>query len=74
MGRIRRSIWKPGAAQGGRDALRHDSGRDIGSVGCCRAFLDRITMRIVELDRGVLRSYPGNFAASAVWSEAPRTL
>jgi ATP-binding cassette subfamily F protein uup len=28
-----------------------------------RAFLDRITTRIVELDRGVLRSYPGNFAS-----------
>ncbi|MHB8495000.1 MAG: ATP-binding cassette domain-containing protein [Casimicrobiaceae bacterium] len=28
-----------------------------------RAFLDRIAMRIVELDRGLLRSYPGNFAA-----------
>ncbi|MHB8813769.1 MAG: ATP-binding cassette domain-containing protein [Steroidobacteraceae bacterium] len=28
-----------------------------------RAFLDRVTSRIVELDRGVLRSYPGNFAA-----------
>src|SRR6185437_11716261 len=28
-----------------------------------RAFLDRIAQRIVELDRGVLRSYPGNFAA-----------
>ncbi len=28
-----------------------------------RAFLDRITTRIVELDRGVLRSYPGNFTA-----------
>ena len=28
-----------------------------------RAFLDRITTRIVELDRGLLRSYPGNFAA-----------
>jgi ABC transport system ATP-binding/permease protein len=28
-----------------------------------RVFLDRITTRIVELDRGVLRSYPGNFAA-----------
>ena len=27
-----------------------------------RAFLDRITTRILELDRGVLRSYPGNFA------------
>ncbi|HEY6484377.1 MAG TPA: ATP-binding cassette domain-containing protein [Steroidobacteraceae bacterium] len=28
-----------------------------------RVFLDRVTTRIVELDRGVLRSYPGNFAA-----------
>jgi len=27
-----------------------------------RAFLDRIATRIVELDRGHLRSYPGNFA------------
>jgi ATP-binding cassette subfamily F protein uup len=28
-----------------------------------RAFLDRVVTRIVELDRGVLRSYPGNFSA-----------
>jgi ABC transport system ATP-binding/permease protein len=28
-----------------------------------RAFLDRITSRIIELDRGVLRSYPGSFSA-----------
>ena len=28
-----------------------------------RAFLDRVATRIVELDRGVLRSYPGSFAA-----------
>lgn len=28
-----------------------------------RAFLDKVATRIVELDRGVLRSYPGNFAA-----------
>ncbi|MFT4241157.1 MAG: ATP-binding cassette domain-containing protein [Acidovorax sp.] len=27
-----------------------------------RAFLDRVATRIVELDRGQLRSYPGNFA------------
>jgi len=26
-----------------------------------RTFLDRVATRIVELDRGVLRSYPGNF-------------
>jgi ATP-binding cassette subfamily F protein uup len=28
-----------------------------------RAFLDAVATRIVELDRGILRSYPGNFAA-----------
>ena len=28
-----------------------------------RAFLDNVSTRIVELDRGILRSYPGNFTA-----------
>ncbi len=28
-----------------------------------RAFLDRVATRIIELDRGLLRSYPGNYAA-----------
>jgi ABC transport system ATP-binding/permease protein len=28
-----------------------------------RAFLDAVSTRIVELDRGILRSYPGNFTA-----------
>ena len=28
-----------------------------------RAFLDRVANRIVELDRGLLRSYPGNYSA-----------
>ncbi len=28
-----------------------------------RAFIDAVATRIVELDRGLLRSYPGNFAA-----------
>jgi ATP-binding cassette subfamily F protein uup len=28
-----------------------------------RSFLDRVVTRIVELDRGLLRSYPGNFVA-----------
>ena len=28
-----------------------------------RTFLDRVATRIVELDRGLTRSYPGNFAA-----------
>jgi ATP-binding cassette subfamily F protein uup len=35
-----------------------------------RAFLDAVTTRIVELDRGVLRSYAGNFAAYEVRKEA----
>ncbi|MCC7039757.1 MAG: ATP-binding cassette domain-containing protein [Burkholderiales bacterium] len=30
-----------------------------------RTFLDRVVTRIVELDRGLLRSYPGNFGAYA---------
>lgn len=28
-----------------------------------RVFLDSVATRIIELDRGILRSYPGNFAA-----------
>jgi ATPase subunit of ABC transporter with duplicated ATPase domains len=28
-----------------------------------RAFLDGVATRIVELDRGIIRSYPGNFSA-----------
>jgi ATP-binding cassette subfamily F protein uup len=35
-----------------------------------RAFLDAVTTRIVELDRGVLRSFPGNFAAYETRKEA----
>jgi ABC transport system ATP-binding/permease protein len=31
-----------------------------------RAFLDRVVTRIVELDRGLLRGFPGNFAAYEV--------
>ncbi len=34
-----------------------------------RAFLDRVATRIVELDRGQLRSYPGNFGAYQVQKE-----
>ena len=34
-----------------------------------RAFLDAVATRIVELDRGQLRSYPGNFAAYQVQKE-----
>ncbi len=34
-----------------------------------RAFLDRVATRIVELDRGQLRSYPGNFSLYLVQKE-----
>ena len=34
-----------------------------------RSFLDRVATRIVELDRGVLRSYPGNFTQYQVLKE-----
>ncbi|MDR2333102.1 MAG: ATP-binding cassette domain-containing protein [Burkholderiaceae bacterium] len=34
-----------------------------------RAFLDRIATRIVELDRGQLRSYPGNFGTYVLHKE-----
>ena len=34
-----------------------------------RAFLDRVATRIVELDRGQLRSYPGNFASYVLQKE-----
>jgi ATP-binding cassette subfamily F protein uup len=35
-----------------------------------RAFLDGVATRIIELDRGVLRSYPGNFGAYETRKEA----
>lgn len=35
-----------------------------------RAFLDAITTRIVELDRGQLRDYPGNYAAYQIQKAA----
>lgn len=34
-----------------------------------RAFLNRIATRIVELDRGQLRSYPGNFERYREWKD-----
>lgn len=35
-----------------------------------RSFLDRVATRIIELDRGQLRSYPGNFSAFLDHKEA----
>ncbi len=34
-----------------------------------RSFLDRVATRIVELDRGILRAYPGNFSQYLVLKE-----
>ena len=34
-----------------------------------RAFLDGVSTRIVELDRGIIRSYPGNFTAYELLKE-----
>ena len=34
-----------------------------------RAFLDAVSTQILELDRGILRSYPGNFSAYEVLKE-----
>ena len=45
------------------EALLNDFGGSVVLVTHDRAFLDGVTTRIVELDRGVLRSYPGNFSA-----------
>ena len=42
--------WRGGAAGGAVVFVSHD-----------RAFIDAVATRIVELDRGLLRSYPGSF-------------
>jgi ABC transport system ATP-binding/permease protein len=34
-----------------------------------RAFLDGVSTRIIELDRGIIRSYPGNFTAYELMKE-----
>lgn len=41
----------------------YSSNRSLIVVTHDRAFLDTVCTRILELDRGILRSYPGNFAA-----------
>ena len=43
--------------------LLQDFKGSIVTISHDRAFLDAVATRIVELDRGQLRSYPGNFAA-----------
>ena len=44
------------------EELLVDSSGSIVTITHDRVFLDRVATRIVELDRGQLRSYPGNFA------------
>lgn len=44
------------------EELLNDFKGSIVTITHDRAFLDRVATRIVELDRGQLRSYPGNFA------------
>ena len=48
--------WRGGGEQG------HGSGGAVVLVSHDRAFIDAVATRIIELDRGVLRSYPGSFA------------
>ncbi len=44
-------------------ALLNESTHATVLVSHDRAFIDAVATRIIELDRGVLRSYPGNYAA-----------
>jgi len=52
------------------EGLLLDFRGSVVTVSHDRAFLDRITTRIVELDRGNLRSYPGHFAQYQAQKEA----
>ncbi len=45
------------------EALLHDFRGSVMLISHDRAFLDNVVTRIIELDRGQIRSYPGNFAA-----------
>src|SRR5690606_27935742 len=44
------------------ESLLQEYSGSVVTISHDRAFLDAITTRIVELDRGRLQSYPGNFA------------
>ena len=45
------------------EQLLIEMNRSIVFITHDRAFLDRVATRIIELDRGIVRSYPGNFQA-----------
>jgi len=45
------------------EQLLKEMNRSIVFITHDRAFLDTVATRIIELDRGIIRSYPGNFSA-----------
>jgi ATP-binding cassette subfamily F protein uup len=45
------------------EQLLKEMNRSIVFITHDRAFLDAVATRIIELDRGIIRSYPGNFTA-----------
>ena len=51
------------------ESLLIDFGGSVIAITHDRSFLDQVATRIVELDRGKLRSYPGNFAQYLVQKE-----
>ena len=51
------------------EGLLHDFKGSVITITHDRTFLDRVATRIVELDRGRLLSYPGNFAQYQVQKE-----
>jgi len=51
------------------EELLVDFGGSLVTITHDRAFLDAVSTRIVELDRGLLRSYPGNFGRYLVQKE-----
>jgi ABC transport system ATP-binding/permease protein len=52
------------------ETLLRDFAGTVVVISHDRAFLDNVTRRIVELDRGVLRSFDGNFSAYQTLKEA----
>ncbi len=60
--RARPTIWTSAPSSGSRRTLVAFAGAAL-FVTHDRRFLDRVATRIVELDRGRLASFPGNFAA-----------
>ena len=53
--------------------LLREFGGSVVTITHDRAFLDAVATRIVELDRGQLRSYPGNFSAYQTLKEEQLT-